>query len=562
MGRFINPGDELFRQAINSEIYVDKTGLLNYANRVILTSRKYLCVSRPRRFGKSMAASMVAAYYDRTVDASKTFAGLEITQAKDFDEHRNKYDVIQLNMQNFLSRTRDMDAFLQLLKKSVLWELFNLYPDYMYFDKTDLIGSLADVYTNTKRPFVIVIDEWDCVFREFKDNKDWQRLYLDFLRDWLKDNPGIALVYMTGILPIKKYGTHSALNMFREFSMEEPLDLAPYVGFTTSEVKSLCEKYSCSFEECQRWYDGYSFKTVAEVYNPHSVVEAISSGKFDTYWNQTESYEALKIYITMNFDGLRDSILKLLSGEHLPINTKTFSNDMTTFQSVDDVLTLLMHLGYLGYDSTKEEVFIPNQEIAREYYNAITTTDWDIVVRALKRSEELLQAVLAKDAETVAKGIEEAHMETSHIQYNDENALSYTLSLAFYSARQKYKIFRELPTGKGFADLVFLPRPTCQELPALILELKWDKNANTAIQQIKERCYVKALEDYTGNILAVGINYDKETRKHECLIEEYSKYEEKQAGLSLLSALAEGEATAQAKGCFSVDEVEHRLGHK
>ena len=521
MGIYLNPGDELFWQAVHSEIYVDKTGLLNYTNKVLRTSKKYLCVSRPRRFGKSMAANMVAAYYDRTVDASSTFAGLAITQSADFEACRNKYDVIQLNMQNFLSRTHDMQAFLQRLKKSILWDVLEEYPDYRYFDAEDLIRTLSDVHRQTKRPFVIIIDEWDCVFREYRDNKEWQKLYLDFLRDWLKDNSSIALVYMTGILPIKKYGTHSALNMFWEFSMEDPSELAPHVGFTSEEVKSLCEKYGRSFEECQRWYDGYSFQDVGEVYNPHSVVRAISSGRFDTYWNQTETYEALKIYITMNFDGLRDSILKLLAGERQMVNTKTFSNDMTSFHSADDVLTLLVHLGYLGYDSSTEEVFIPNQEIAREYYNAITTTDWDIVARTLKQSEKLLQAVLAKDEESVAKGIEEAHMETSHIQYNDENALSYTLSLAFYSARQKYKIFRELPTGKGYADLVFLPRPLHAELPALVMELKWDKNAKAAIQQIRDRRYGKALENYAGKLLAVGICYDKETRKHECLIEEY-----------------------------------------
>ena len=334
------------------------------------------------------------------------------------------------------------------------------------------------------------------------------------------------------------------------------MELASYVGFTSEEVQALCQRYERNFEECQRWYDGYSFHEVSEVYNPHSVVEAISSGRFDTYWNQTETYEALKIYITMNFDGLRDSIIKLLSGERQSINTKTFGNDMISFQSADDVLTLLVHLGYLGYDSSTEEVFIPNQEIVREYYNAITTTDWDVVVRALKQSEQLLQAVLDKDTEAVAKGIEEAHMESSHIQYNDENALSYTLALAFYSARQKYKIFRELPTGKGleshrhfsaangshakasqegkqsearlvdadgYADLVFLPRPLHADLPALVAELKWDKNAKAAIQQIRDRRYGKALEDYSGRILAVGISYDKETRKHECLIEEYRK---------------------------------------
>ena len=521
MGIYLNPGDELFQEAIRSEIYVDKTGLLNYTNKVLRTSRKYLCVSRPRRFGKSMAANMVAAYYDRTADAVHTFAGKEITQSPDFETYCNKYDVIQLNIQDFLSRSSDADGLLKLLKKGLLRDLLKTYPSEDYLDATDLVETMAEIYDATKRPFVIVIDEWDCIFREYRDNKDWQRLYLDFLRGWLKDKSYVALVYMTGILPVKKYGTHSALNMFREFSMESPWELAPYVGFTSNEVKALCQKFSRSFEECQRWYDGYSFQETGEVYNPHSVVEAISSGRFDTYWNQTETYEALKIYITMNFDGLRDSIIELLAGERQTINTKTFSNDMTTFGSADDVLTLLVHLGYLGYDSTSREVFIPNQEIAIEYYNAITTTDWDIVAHALKQSEKLLQSVLTKDAEAVAKGIEEAHMETSHIQYNDENALSYTLSLAFYSARQKYIIIRELPTGKGYADLTFLPRPGHTDLPALIVELKWNKDADTALRQIKDHRYGKALENYTGRILAVGVSYDKETRKHECRIEEY-----------------------------------------
>ena len=521
MGIYLNPGDELFQEAIRSEIYVDKTGLLNYTNKVLRTSRKYLCVSRPRRFGKSMAANMVAAYYDRTADAMHTFAGKEIVQSPDFETYCNKYDVIQLNIQDFLSRSSGADGLLKLLKKSLLRDLLKTYPNEDYLDATDLVETMAEIYDATKRPFVIVIDEWDCIFREYRDNKDWQRLYLDFLRGWLKDKSYVALVYMTGILPVKKYGTHSALNMFWEFSMEAPLELAPYVGFTNSEVKTLCQKYARNFEECQRWYDGYSFQEVGEVYNPHSVVRAVSSGRFDTYWNQTETYEALKIYITMNFDGLRDSIIKLLAGERQTINTKTFSNDMTTFASADDVLTLLVHLGYLGYDSTSREVFIPNQEIAIEYYNAITNTDWDIVAHALKQSEKLLQSVLTKDAEAVAKGMEEAHMETSHIQYNDENALSYTLSLAFYSARQKYIIIRELPTGKGYADLTFLPRPGHADLPALIVELKWNKDADTALRQIKDRRYSKALENYTGRILAVGVNYDKETRQHECLIEEY-----------------------------------------
>ncbi len=523
MGIYLNPGDELFRQAVRSEIYVDKTGLLEYTNRVLKTSRKYLCVSRPRRFGKSMAASMVAAYYDRTVDAKRTFRGLAIAGHGNFGGHCNRYDVIQINMQDFLSSTKNMDEMLGLLQKSLLWDLLEEYPDYRYFDTDNLPRTMSDVHRNTNRSFIVVIDEWDCIFREYKEREDAQRRYLDFLRMWLKDKPYLALVYMTGILPIKKYGTHSALNMFWEFSMEDPLELAPYVGFTSKEVKSLCERYSRSYEECRRWYDGYSFEGVGEVYNPHSVVRAVSSGKFDTYWNQTETYEALKIYITMNFDGLRDSIIRLLAGECLSVNTKTFCNDMMTFQSADDVMTLLVHLGYLGYRHSAGEVFIPNQEIMQEYYNAITVADWDIVARALKQSEQLLRAVLSQDEAAVARGIEDAHMETSHLQYNDENALAYTLSLAFYSARQKYVILREFPTGKGYADMVFLPRPKYMDLPALVLELKWDKGVAAAIQQIRERAYGRALEGYVGKILAVGISYDRNSRKHACSIAEYEK---------------------------------------
>ena len=232
MGIYLNPGDELFWQAVHSEIYVDKTGLLNYTNKVLRTSKKYLCVSRPRRFGKSMAANMIAAYYDRTVDASSTFARLAIAQSDDFETYRNKYDVIQLNMQDFLSRSSSLEGLLSLLKKCLLRDLLKAYPSDEYLDATDLVETMAEIHAASKRPFVIVIDEWDCIFREYREKNDWQEAYLDFLRGWLKDKAYVALVYMTGILPIKKYGTHSALNMFREFSMEAPLELAPYVGFT------------------------------------------------------------------------------------------------------------------------------------------------------------------------------------------------------------------------------------------------------------------------------------------------------------------------------------------
>ena len=328
---------------------------------------------------------------------------------------------------------------------------------------------------------------------------------------------------MTGILPIKKYGTHSALNMFDEFSMLDPGPLAAYVGFTEMEVRKLCETYQMDMAEVKSWYDGYSFEQEPSVYSPRSVVNCMRFRKIGNYWNQTETFEALQMYIDMNFDGLRDDVLSMLAGERVPVNTGSFTNDMTTFRTEDDVLTLLIHLGYLGYDTENRCVFIPNSEVRAEYVNAITVSDWGEVSKALKNSADTLNAIWQKYPEKVAKGIQEAHFETSHIQYNDENALSYTISLALYAARNFYTVQRELSGGKGFADLVFLPRKRFPDKPALVVELKWDKSATGAIQQIKEKEYCRSLEEYRGNILLVGINYDKKTREHECEIEEFIK---------------------------------------
>ena len=523
MGNYLNPGMENFQKMVNSEIYVDKTGLIRYTNSVINTMQGYLCVSRPRRFGKSMAAAMLAAYYSRGCDSEQLFESFEIAKNSSFHKYRNHYDVIFLNMQEFLSQSKNMGEMTGLIQKSVLWELLAEYPDFRYFDSSNLARTMQDIYAYTSRPFVLIIDEWDCIFREYKTDKQAQERYLDFLRNLIKDKAYIHLAYMTGILPIKKYGTHSALNMFDEFSMLDPGPLASYVGFTEEEVQKLCERYQMDMTEVKSWYDGYSFEQESSVYSPRSVVNCMRFRKIGNYWNQTETFEALQMYIDMNFDGLRDDVLSMLAGEHVPVNTGSFTNDMTTFRTEDDVLTLLIHLGYLGYDAENRCIFIPNNEVRTEYVNAITVSDWGEVSKALKNSADTLKAIWQKCPEKVANGIQEAHFETAHIQYNDENALSYTISLALYAARNFYTIQREFPGGKGFADLVFLPRKRFPDKPALVVELKWDKSATGAIQQIKEKEYCKSLEEYRGNILLVGINYDKKTREHECEIEELIK---------------------------------------
>ena len=523
MGIYLNRGNELFLQAVNSEIYVDKSELISYTNRILRTQQKYVCISRPRRFGKSMAVDMLVAYYSRGCDSKKLFQNLKIAQNETFLRYLNQYDVISLNMQEFMSQCQSMDDMLSLLQRSVLWELLGEYPDYRYFDQNNLVRTMQDIYQNTKRPFIVIIDEWDCIFREYSNKKEDQDRYLDFLRGLLKDKEYIYLAYMTGILPIKKYGTHSALNMFNEFSMTNPGILAEFVGFTEQEVEKLCQKYNRNLEELKEWYDGYHFDKEDSAYNPRSVVQAVLSGICDTYWNRTETFEALRMYIDMNYEGLKDDVLSMLAGEKVPVNTGSFVNDMVSLHNEDDVLTLLIHLGYLGYDFDHESVFIPNNEIKKEFATAISTSDWGEVSKALKHSADTLNAIWNKRNAEVKEGIEQAHFETSHIQYNDENALSYTISLALYSARNYYTVYREFPSGKGFADMVYLPRKKFMDKPALVVELKWDKSAQGAVAQIKNKQYCKSLQEYEGNILLVGINYDKDTREHECIIEDCSK---------------------------------------
>ena len=520
MGIYLNPGNKGFWESIRSKIYVDKTELILCTNERLNTEEKYICVSRPRRFGKSMALKMLAAYYSRGCDSADLFKGLKIESDAAFNEHLNKYDVIFLNMQQFLIESETMNIT-RYLECEVLEELSEEYGEIIGSNETRLAAALRKIYAKKDKQFIFLIDEWDCVMREKQEAEAVQKQYLDFLRNLFKDQPYIALVYMTGILPVKKYGLHSALNMFWEYSMTDQKELEEYTGFTDDEVRELCRQFSMDFDETRSWYDGYMFRKFNHIYNPRSVVESMRCKNFSNYWTSTETYEALKIYIDMDFDGLRSDIVKMLGGGSISLNIFSFQNDMRTFKTKDDVLTLLIHLGYLAYDSDKKEVFIPNKEIIGEFENAMSVGGWSEVMNVLKASEKLLKDTLLCDEQSVARGLDKAHMEASSIlEYNDENSLSCAIGLAYYSARKDYRLIRELPTGLGFADVVFLPLPSVNK-PALVIELKYNKDAYTAIQQIKNRKYTQALEEYKGEILLVGINYDRENKNkpHSCVIE-------------------------------------------
>ena len=520
MGKYLNPDNTIFQDALNSEIYIDKTELIAHTNNLIRTINKYLCVSRPRRFGKSMAADMLSAYYSKGCDSEEMFRKLKIADAPNFEKHLNKYNVIHINMLDFIGEDKTVKESLEYLSKRLIHEIKKENNDVDCFDWNDLMLVLSDVFDEKKIPFIFIIDEWDCVFREYKTDVDGQVTYLDFLRRILKGQSYVAFAYMTGILPIKKYGKHSALNMFTEISMTNAAPIQEFTGFTENEVRCLCVKYKRELNEVKRWYDGYIVNGVS-IYNPKSVVESLSRGSFSNYWTSTETYEALKVYIQMNFDGLREKVVDMIAGEKISVNVEKFQNDMSTFNSADDVLTLLVHLGYLTYNNGK--VRIPNSEVQQEFINSIEDGGWESVMNAIRSSDELIGATINGDAEKVAEMVEKAHDENSSIiGYNNEISLSCIISLAYYSARREYIIHRELATGKGFADLAFIPRRT-NDKPAMVIELKHDHSADTAIEQIKRKQYSEKISEYTGDIILVGISYDTETKKHSCLIEKITK---------------------------------------
>ena len=526
MRKFVNPDNQAFQVALNSEIYVDKTGLVEYTNRVMDTKQALICNSRPRRFGKSITADMLTAYYSLGCDSEQLFEGTSISKTKDFKEHLNQYHVIQFDVQWCCVSAGSSKETVSYITKQVLEELYMEFPQVAFSENVTLGEALATITSKTGEKFIIIIDEWDVLIRDEVTNIEVQEEYIKFLRGLFKGTEPtkfLHLAFLTGILPIKKMKTQSALNNFDEFTMLTPAHFAPYIGFTEQEVLDLCERYSMEFEKVKRWYDGYTLGK-EHLYNPNAVVNVMMRGEYQSYWSKTGTYESILPLINMNFDGLKTTIIQMLSGAEVEVDSNTFQNDMVSFRNKDDVLTLLIHLGYLAYDQTKRRAFIPNEEIRQEFVAATKNRKWNELIQFQQESEELLEATLAMDCEAVAEGIENIHTQfASTIQYHNENSISSVLTIGYLAAMQYYFMpIRELPTGRGFADYVFLPKPEYkEEMPALLVELKWNQKAYTALEQIKEKQYVQAIKNYTGDILFVGISYDKKTKKHECAIEGY-----------------------------------------
>lgn len=523
MGKYIKLGNAGFR-AITKGLYVDKTGMISFINSTLGTKDKLTCVSRPRRFGKSFAAQMLCAYYDKSCDSKELFDGLEISRDDSFEKYLNKYNVIYLDITLFISRAKDMKSVVDDINDAVMKEVLQSFEGVE--PGADMAETLVHVAETTGEKFIMIIDEWDALFREAKEDVQLQKEYIVFLRSLFKSSWTDIIfdaVYITGILPIKKYGTQSAMTDFIEYTMLSPGQLAEYVGFTEPEVQDLCMKYDIDFQETRKWYDGYSFNKVKSVYSPNSVIQAIKKGEFGNYWTQTETYVSLQFYIDLDEDGLKQAIIQMLGGSRIKIDTATFQNDLTTIKSKDDVLTLLVHLGYLAYDKDLKSVYIPNEEVKEEFVRAVTTGKHTEIAKLIRNSDQLLEATLCMDEDAVATAIEEVHKAGSvPTFYNNEQALRSVIRVAYISCVDEFMRIEELPSGHGYADVVFFPKKT-SAMPLLLIELKWNKTHEGAIRQIKNRDYHQALMDYGGEMLLVGINYDSKSKKHSCTIEKYRK---------------------------------------
>lgn len=523
MGIYINIGNAGFESARQSD-YIDKSGLIGVINQTLLTERRFSCVTRCRRFGKSLAAKMLYAYYDQSCDSSSLFTDLQIADDISYNKYRNKFPTIFLDLSDFVTRYRGNDIVKQL-NKELIKDVSTAYPDVAVEDNDDLMAYLIRIAAQKQQTFVFIIDEWDAICREFKAGSSIMDDYVNWLRRLFKGGSSaqvFAGAYLTGILPIKKYKTESALNNFTEYSMINPGRLAQFFGFTKQEVQTLCQRQGANFEELERWYDGYKIGSEPSIFNPNSVMQALWEGRCRSYWANTGAYDAIAAYIQMNYKGLKDDIIQILGGGKCKVDPTRFQNDMSVIRNKDDVFTVLIHLGYLAFDWDTSECYLPNKEVEGELVNAIKDTNWQHVIESITASETLLQAVFDGDEVSVAHGVDVAHDENTNIlSYNNENSLACVLSLAFYSAKNEYIFHRELPTGKGFADLVLLPRKHVNK-PAILLELKYDKSAFSAIQQIHQKEYTGKVIQHSGEVVLVGINYDVKTKKHACRIETFS----------------------------------------
>ena len=549
MGSILNPDkDNSFINLVkarDTRVFVDKTDFIEKTNALLNTDGKLLAVTRPRRFGKTVTAHMLSAYYSKGYADQNIFDKLEISNKGSYSEHLNKYNVIYIDMNSikdkYISYKSDkslyieaIDDIVDFLQYMVIRDLKENkeYAEQISSDpligKKSLSSALEVICKHTSEKFILIMDEWDLIYREFQNESALQEKFIEFLRGLFKSDDGVscfALAYLTGILPIKKYNSQSALNGFDEYNMLSPGDYAPYFGFTEDEVANIVKSPNCkvSHHDLKSWYEGYKIKGV-DIYNPNSVCKAVTRNECISYWSGTSSNEEFVRLINMDFDGIKEDIINLIEGDEVTFSCANFQNDMVTIKDKNDVFSLLVCLGYLGCSETKNQyrkvAYVPNAEIKAVLMDIVKEQNWYERMETIKRSEKLLKAIKELDGATVATIIQDIHNSSSValLDYNDEESLTYCVMTGLlWSTLDDYSCHREDQAGKGRVDLVY--EPITRKHPLILIEFKYDGSAEEAIAQIKTQEYFKRYAGQYRNIIIVGINYSTKTKDHRCLIE-------------------------------------------
>ena len=549
MGNILNPTENnSFIKLVkfkDSEIFVDKTDFIEKISAKVNTQNCFLAITRPRRFGKTVTAHMLLAYYSKGYARQDIFEKLEIANKLSYAEHLNKYNVIYIDMNSikdqYISYKADsslyieaIDDIVDFLQYMIVQELKENKEYAEQINNAPLVGkkslssALQVICKYTGEKFIFIMDEWDLICREYRNEPELLEKFIEVMRGLFKSDKGqacFALAYLTGILPIKKYNSQSALNVFKEYNMLRPVPYEEYFGFTEEEVAEIVKLPQCkiSHQELKEWYEGYKLNG-KDIYNPNSVVSAISDGICQSYWSGTSSNEEVVRLINMDFQGIKEDIINLIEGDEVTFNCANFQNDMVTIKDKNDVFSLLVCLGYLGCSETKSQfrkvAYVPNTEIKAVLMDIVRAQNWYERMETIKRSENLLQAIKGLEGTTVATIIQEIHNSSavSLLDYNDEESLTYCVMTGLlWSTLDDYSYHREEQAGKGRVDLVY--EPITRRHPLILIEFKYDGSAEEAIAQIKKQEYFKRYSEQYRDIIIVGINYSTKTKDHQCLIE-------------------------------------------
>ena len=535
MGIYLNSESAytLYKSETQKPYFVDKSRMIEELFPLIEEGANHICITRPRRFGKTVTANMISAFFSKAREASDIFDRLKISTSQNYSKYRNQYNVIHISLNDISRQCTTYEEYITRIEQRLVRDLKRAYPQAELNGEESAVDALMEIYTeNSENRFIFVFDEWDFLFHQPFVTEKEKREYLSYLRSQLKDRPYVILAYMTGILPIAKYSSGSELNMFTEYTMLSEEKFSEVFGFTDSEVDTLYQKYTdytehikVTREGLRYWYNGYHTFSGERVYNPRSVVCALRNNNLGNYWTSAGPYDEIYYYIENNVAAVRDDLALMVSGIPVPAKIREYAATSMNLNTKDEIFSSMVVYGFLSYENGK--VSIPNKELMDRFDEMLQREpSLGYVYRLARASDRMLEATLSGDVDTMAEILELAHdTEVPLLRYNNETELSAVVNLVYLSARDRYRVEREDKAGTGYVDFIFYPE-TDKSLDSIILESKVDSSPEEAIRQIKTRKYdlrfrerIGEEQKYTGRILAVGISYNKKTKKHICRVE-------------------------------------------